>query len=108
MADSNSLPNEIVQAIATANAESIGEQPAVLANLALAQEIFNRNMQQQIALSQQQALNLIQLAVVAKCVAIIDKLDVSADPAGTQQLVGGIKEILKCVSGLQEQAKQTS
>jgi hypothetical protein len=70
MADS--LPPEIVQAIAISNAKSIGEQPAVLANLALAQQIFNQNMQQQIALSQQQAMNQVHMATAARAVTLIE------------------------------------
>ena len=69
---SDALPDEIVQAIAISNAKSIKEQPAILANLALAQQIFNQNMRQQVAISHQQAMNQIKLAVVAKCVAMID------------------------------------
>ncbi len=71
MADA--LPADVIQAIAISNAKSIGEQPAVLANLALAQQIFNQNMQQQIALSQQQAMNQIQMAAAAKYAAAIDQ-----------------------------------
>lgn len=70
MADS--LPPDIVQAIAISNAKSIGEQPAVLANLALAQQIFNQNMQQQIALSQQQAMNQVHMATAARAVTLIE------------------------------------
>jgi hypothetical protein len=66
------LPEDVVQAIAISNAKSIGEQPAILANLALAQQIFNQNMQQQISISQQQAMNQVQMAAAAKCVAIIE------------------------------------
>jgi hypothetical protein len=72
MADT-SLPSDIVEAIAISNAKSIGEQPAILANLALAQQIFNLNMQQQIALSQQQAVNQVTMAAAASCVAMITK-----------------------------------
>ncbi len=71
----DTLPDDIVQSIAISNAKSIGAQPAILANLALAQQVFNQNMQQQISLGQQQAMNLVRLAVVAKCVAIIDGAD---------------------------------
>ncbi|GHH57387.1 MULTISPECIES: FAD-binding monooxygenase [Gammaproteobacteria] len=66
------LPADVIQAIAISNAKSIGEQPAVLANLALAQQIFNQNLQQQISLSQQQAMNQVQMAAAAKCVALIE------------------------------------
>ncbi|RTL42007.1 MAG: FAD-binding monooxygenase [Burkholderiales bacterium] len=67
----DALPAEIVQAIAISNAKSIGEQPAVLANLALAQQIFNQNMQQQIALSQQQAMNQVHMATAATTASLI-------------------------------------
>ncbi|HEY8880573.1 MAG TPA: FAD-binding monooxygenase [Roseateles sp.] len=71
MADA--LPADVVQAIAISNAKSIGEQPAVLANLALAQQIFNQNMQQQIALSQQQAMNQVHMATAARAVTLIEQ-----------------------------------
>lgn len=62
------LPENIVQAIAISNAKSIGEQPAILANLALAQQIFNQNMQQQLQLAKQQAMNQIAVATAATTV----------------------------------------
>ena len=61
----NELPQDIVQSIAISNAKSIGEQPAILANLALAGEIFNLNMQQQAQIAQQQAMNQIAVATAA-------------------------------------------
>jgi hypothetical protein len=66
-----SLPDEIVQAIAISNAKSIGEQPAILANMALANQILNQNLQQQNLIAQQQAMNQIVMATMAKCVALI-------------------------------------
>lgn len=78
---SDALPSDIVQAIAISNAKSIGEQPAILANLALSQQIFNQNLQQQNAVSHQQALNQIKLAVVAKYIAMIDSIGWSDDAA---------------------------
>lgn len=68
---SSSLPDEIVQSIAIANAKSIGEQPAILANLALANQILNNNLQQQMLISNQQAMNQITMATMAKCVTLI-------------------------------------
>jgi hypothetical protein len=68
---SSDLPSSIVQAIAISNTKSIGEQPAILANLALANQILNNNLQQQIWISQQQALNQIAMATMAKCVSLI-------------------------------------
>jgi hypothetical protein len=93
MADS--LPAEIVQAIAISNAKSIGEQPAVLANLALAQQIFNQNMQQQIALSQQQAMNQIQMAAAAKCITMIEQVGGCKHEAQLERMVKEIEQIQK-------------
>lgn len=67
----SSLPSEIVESIAISNAKSIGEQPAILANMALANQILNNNLQQQIAISQQQAISQISMAALSKCIAII-------------------------------------
>lgn len=89
-----SLPSDIVQSIAISNAKSIGEQPAILANLALAQQIFNQNMQQQIALSQQQAMNQIQMAAVAKCVTMIEKADGCKNQSVLDQMQEDIKKLM--------------
>jgi hypothetical protein len=95
MADS--LPPEIVQAIAISNAKSIGEQPAVLANLALAQQIFNQNMQQQIALSQQQAMNQVHMATAARAVTLIEH-------AGQQQAAHATQAGCKNQSSIDQMA----
>ena len=92
--NASSLPDSIVDSIAISNAKSIGEQPAVLANLALAQQIFNQNMRQQIALSEQQAMNQIRIAAVAKCVAMIDNLTESSQ-ASMEKAGADIKTILQ-------------
>ena len=65
------LPEVIVESIAISNAKAIGEQPAILANLALSNQILNNNIQQQIMISQQQAMNQITMATLSKCVALI-------------------------------------
>lgn len=77
----DSLPDDIVQSIAISNAQSIEDQPSILANLDLAQQIFNQNMRQQNAVAQQQAMNLIRLAVAAKCVGMIENADGSDEAA---------------------------
>lgn len=89
------LPEDIVQSIAISNAKSIGEQPAILANLALAQQIFNQNMQQQISLSQQQAMNQVQMAAAAKCVAIIESAGTCKNQAAIDQMVKDIEKLMK-------------
>lgn len=92
---SNSLPDEIVQSIAIANAKSIGEQPAILANLALANQILNNNLQQQMLITNQQAMNQIAMATMAKCVTLIVSDDKSPDAAKS------VSEILALLKGLQ-------
>ncbi|MBB5357498.1 hypothetical protein HDE76_000680 [Rhodanobacter sp. ANJX3] len=103
------LPDDIVQAIAISNAKSIGEQPAILANLALAQQIFNQNMQQQISLSQQQAMNQVQMAATAKCVAIIDNAGCK-NQSSIDQMGKDIEKIVKDMERLiknKEQGRQS-
>lgn len=90
----SSLPADIVQAIAINNAMSIREQPAILANLDLAQKIFNQNMQQQNAVSYQQALNQIKLAVVGKYVTMINSVGLS-DQAATEKMGEEIGKLVR-------------
>lgn len=77
----SSLPKEIVESIAIANAKSIGEQPAILANMALANQILNNNLQQQISISQQQAMNQLSMAALSKCIAVITSTDGGGESA---------------------------
>ncbi len=92
----SALPDEIVQSIAISNATAIGSQPAILANLALANEILNANLQQQAQITQQQAVNLLTLAVVAKSVATILR-DRPADGAAS---ANDIKDLLGVLQSL--------
>jgi len=62
------LPKGIVGAVATSNVAAIGEQPAILANLALGNLIANVNLAQQNAVSGQQSLNQLQMTVLGKLV----------------------------------------
>lgn len=91
------LPQSVIDAIAIGNAKSIGEQPAILANLALANQIANANLAQQYALSNQQALFNVQLAILAKCVEMITRVDPDG-PAAADQLraiTDLVKELLE-------------
>lgn len=88
------LPADIVQSIEISKAKAIYEQPAVLANLALAQKIFNQNMQQQNAVSHQQAMNQIKLAVIGKYVAMIDDIG-SGDQARIEKMGADIEELVR-------------
>lgn len=92
----NELPNEIVQGLAIANATTIGSQPAILANLALANEVLNANLQQQAQIAQQQAVNLLTLAVVAKSVATI----LRDRPADQSSSASEIKDLLGVLQSL--------
>ena len=91
------LPQSVIEAIAISNSKSIGEQPAILANLALANQIANANLAQQYALSNQQALFNVQLAIVGKCVEMITRVDADG-PAAADQLraiTDLVKELLE-------------
>jgi hypothetical protein len=85
MPTDGALPPEILEAIAVSNAKSIGEQPAILANLALANQIANINQAQQQALTANQAMLQITLATVAKAVEIIAQIN-PASPSADKQM----------------------
>jgi hypothetical protein len=80
MPGGESLPSDIIEAIAVSNAKSIGEQPAILSNLALANQIANCNLAQQNAISNQQAMFQLQMATLSKCVEVI----LGADPSSSK------------------------
>jgi hypothetical protein len=71
MAADNALPDQIVESIAIVNAKCIGEQPAIFSNLALANQVFNTNLQQQMMMSQSQAMGQITMATVARCISLV-------------------------------------
>ncbi len=102
------LPDEIVQSIAISNAKSIGEQPAILANLALAQQIFNQNMQQQISLGQQQAMNQVQMAASAKCVSMIENAGGCKNQEAINKMVKNIEDILQSMQNFQAAGTKNS
>ena len=89
------IPDDIVEAIAISNAKAIGEQPAILANLALANQINNNNLAQQNALANQQALFQLQMATIAKCVDIIAAIDPAK--AGALNQLESYKNLLAMV-----------
>ena len=106
----NQLPNEIVQAIAVANAKSIGEQPAILANCALANQIFNANLQQQAALAQQQAMFQVLLATVSKVVSVIltDGVEGDEKKANVLKSLEFIDELKQKFDAIQESFQKAS
>jgi hypothetical protein len=90
-----SLPDSIVESIAIGNADSIGEQPAILSNLALGNQIFNTSLQQQIMLGQQQAMNQLMMATLARCISLITtSFPGSAD--SSKELVSALEALTKC------------
>lgn len=97
------LDPAIVEAIAISNAKSIAEQPAILANLALANQIANNNLAQQQALSQQQAMMNLTMATVSKCVEIISQIDPSKSGATEQ-----ISAIMNFMAALTKPASPSS
>ncbi len=93
----NQLPGPILEAIGISSAKSVGEQPAILSNLALANQIFATNLQQQLAISQVQALNLIALAAVAKCVSLITR-----EGGAAGEISEAMREVLKVIGEMRE------
>ncbi|HYY56290.1 MAG TPA: hypothetical protein VE842_03105 [Pyrinomonadaceae bacterium] len=90
-ADQN-IPSDLVEAIASSTAISVGEQPAILANLALANLIANTNLAQQNAISNQQAMFQLQLTIVSKCVELI--ANISPASAGAAQQLEAYQKIM--------------
>jgi hypothetical protein len=68
------VPGDVVEAIAAANLKALAEQPAMLANLALSNLVQNTNLAQQNAVSHQQAMNQLSVAIVAKAVNLVANL----------------------------------
>ncbi len=59
-----SIPATVLSSIAVGNVGSAGLTPSILANMALQNLIANVNLAQQAAVSNQQAMNQIQLSVL--------------------------------------------
>lgn len=72
--NSSALPNDIRESIAIGNVKSVAEQPAMLSNLAYANLLQNVNLSQQNSVSNQQAMNQLQLTVTGKVVNLISNL----------------------------------
>ncbi|MCH6257817.1 RebB family R body protein [Puniceicoccaceae bacterium K14] len=59
---------ETVTVIGVTNLKSVGEQPAMLSNLAYSNTVSNTNLSHQNAVSNQQAMNELGISVVGKTV----------------------------------------
>jgi len=97
------LPAPIVESIAISNATSIGDQPAILANLALANQIFNNNLQQQIILTQQQVMNQLTMATLARCVSLITTS--FPGTADSKEIVAALEGLNQCLETTKRMAE---
>ena len=99
-ADSSSIPSDLVEAIASSTAISVGEQPAILANLALANQIANTNLAQQNAISNQQAMFQLELTIVSKCVELIANISPASSTASQQ--LAAFQQVMQMFSQLSQ------
>jgi len=60
--------NQTAAVIGITNLKSVGEQPAMLSNLAYSNAIANTNLSQQNAVANQQAMNELGISIVGKTV----------------------------------------
>jgi len=74
MSDQTDRPTSAESSIDQITLKAIGEQPAMLSNLAYANLIANTNLSQQNAVSNQQAMNELGIAVTGKSVNIVSNL----------------------------------
>ncbi|MEM9216679.1 MAG: R body protein [Cyanobacteria bacterium P01_F01_bin.150] len=74
MPNSSALPNDILESIAIGNVKSVAEQAAMLSNLSYSNLISNINLAQQNAVSNQQAMNQLNLSVTGKIVNLVSNL----------------------------------
>lgn len=100
------LPTDIVQSVAIGNLKAVAEQPAMISNLAYANLVANTNLSQQNAVSYQQAMNELGLAVVGKSVSNASNLgplearsaaDVLSDNELAEALMG-LQAVLKLLA----------
>jgi Killing trait len=68
------LPGDVRETVAICNLKSVAEQPSLLSNLAYANLISNLNLAQKNAISNQQAMNHLGLAVTGKAVNMVANL----------------------------------
>lgn len=92
----SSIPQDLIEAIADSTAMAVGNQPAILANLALANQIANTNLAQQNALSNQQAMFQLQLTIVSKCVELI--ANISPTNTSAAQQLAAFQQVMQILS----------
>lgn len=99
MPSGDNISNDLIEAIADSTAVSVGEQPAILANLALANLIANTNLAQQNAISNQQAMFHLEMTIVSKCVEMIASINPSSAQAANQLAV--MQNLMEMVKQMQ-------
>lgn len=67
-ADLSQSLSETATVIGITNLKSVGEQPAMLSNLAYSNTVANTNLSQQNAVANQQAMNELGISIVGKTV----------------------------------------
>ena len=97
---SSNIPSDLIEAIASSTAISVGEQPAILANLALANQIANTNLAQQNAISNQQAMFQLELTIVSKCVELIANITPASSTAAQQ--LAAFQQVMQMFSQLSQ------
>lgn len=101
----DSLPNDIIEAVADSTAVSVGEQPAILANLALANLIFNTCLAQQDAIVNQQIIFQVKLAAMAKSIQMLLAVNV-ADPQAVETAERIARNITEMFDQLQAKVEE--
>jgi hypothetical protein len=83
------MPDETISPAASV---SIEEQSDILANLALAQKIFNTSLAQQNVILNQQIIFQIELAALAKCIQVLLAAE-TTEPEAIEQLTTRMTEM---------------
>lgn len=78
---------DIVEAIGIANMKTVAEQPAILSNIALSNQIFNQNVSQVNMLAEQNAMGIARLGAV-KSIIEYNPMDASQARAEQHALTG--------------------
>jgi hypothetical protein len=90
------LPPELVQALAAVNESVLRHTPAVLSTIEHANRVFAQGLQQQAAIAQQQALNVVTLALAARCAHAL-----LSDPPGAPSVRAALEEFSALLRQLQ-------
>lgn len=100
MANDTPVPPVLADSLAASEFVLNAGNPQVLANLALANQIFVENLRQQNAVAQQQAFNHLTLAIVAKCAQLI----LAVDPKTVAEVRPVLDNMLELLERLHRQA----